>query len=250
MSGKGIEIERPDWRFCQVAKEMVFDTDLSDGAKATFMVLLFWSQGDAGVWPSVATLAKARGSGERTVARHLSDLEGAGWLKRTPREGTSTLYTLRHYWQDTPANSGRGGKPKTALDIRKKKKEKRASPQTSDGKRFARQTLKDGNEHMRLQGILNRHMKASGHDEDVADCVKAINAHVKVLKIPVARYLDWIDEWAVRMRQGDYVSKIQNKLLRGPLDDPDVGVRNDTPRDLSMQERADRDAHRVYGGGA
>jgi hypothetical protein len=61
---------------------------LSDGSRLTLLTLVElvhtdkWRAGEPTLWPSNGLIAEARGVDVRTIQRHLSDLEGQGWLIR------------------------------------------------------------------------------------------------------------------------------------------------------------------------
>ena len=73
---------------------------LSDGAKLTYLVLdgFDWED-EAGLrkgfaFPSKAHLAEIRGLDERTVQRHVQELEGAGLVTREGRSGQTNIYWI------------------------------------------------------------------------------------------------------------------------------------------------------------
>jgi hypothetical protein len=77
-------------------------TDLSDGAKLTYFELLDYDFQDAYsgeckgfVWPSVATLATARGKSERTIREHLQEIAQRGLIARTRRRNTPSVFHLQ-----------------------------------------------------------------------------------------------------------------------------------------------------------
>lgn len=58
---------------------------------------------DEGVcWPSIASLTKRTGLQERTVYKHLSELESLGHITRIPRDGRSTVYRVHPCTTCTP----------------------------------------------------------------------------------------------------------------------------------------------------
>lgn len=84
----------------------VWDLDLPAGEKLVLLALADQAN-DAGVqcWPSVETIMKRCGQGERTVRRALADLEKKGHLTRKHRTGTSTQYHVHPCQSGTPAKS-------------------------------------------------------------------------------------------------------------------------------------------------
>lgn len=83
---------------------LVWELDLPPGEKLVLLALADQAN-DAGVqcWPSVATIAKRSGQGERTVRRALADLEKLGHLTRNHRDGNSTQYEVHPCHSGTPA---------------------------------------------------------------------------------------------------------------------------------------------------
>jgi len=83
---------------------VVWELDLPPGEKLVLLALADQAS-DAGVqcWPSVATIAKRSGQGERTVRRALADLEKQGHLTRNHRDGNSTQYHVHPCQTGTPA---------------------------------------------------------------------------------------------------------------------------------------------------
>ena len=66
--------------FVQVPVVVVFDPELSTGAKTTYGALLWYSWKFGGA-PAQAVMAEHLGGGRRTIQRHLSDLEQAGYIE-------------------------------------------------------------------------------------------------------------------------------------------------------------------------
>lgn len=66
--------------FVQVPVVVVFDRDLTAGAKTMYGALLWyaWKHGGA---PSQEAMAEHLGGGRRTIQRHLSELEKAGYIE-------------------------------------------------------------------------------------------------------------------------------------------------------------------------
>lgn len=85
---------------------LVWDLDLSAGDKLVLLALADQAN-DEGVqcWPSIPTIAKRSGQGERTVRRCISDLEAKGHLTRHFRDGTSTQYHIHPGQNGSPAKS-------------------------------------------------------------------------------------------------------------------------------------------------
>lgn len=71
--------------FVQVPVVVVFDPDLTAGAKMMYGALLWYAWRFDGV-PGQAVIAQQLGGGERTIRRHLADLEAAGYIA-TERRG-------------------------------------------------------------------------------------------------------------------------------------------------------------------
>lgn len=65
--------------FVQVPAVAMFDPALSPGAKVSYGVLL-WYAWKRGEFPGQAVMAADLGAGERTVRRHLAELEEAGYI--------------------------------------------------------------------------------------------------------------------------------------------------------------------------
>jgi hypothetical protein len=83
---------------------LVWDLDLAAGEKLVLLALADQAN-DEGVqcWPSVATIGKRSGQGERTVRRILRQLEDAGHITSLPRSGTSSQYHVHPGQIGTPA---------------------------------------------------------------------------------------------------------------------------------------------------
>ena len=65
--------------FVQVPVVVVFDPDLTAGAKMMYGALLWYAWRFDGV-PAQAVIAAQLGGGERTIRRHLADLEATGYI--------------------------------------------------------------------------------------------------------------------------------------------------------------------------
>jgi hypothetical protein len=82
------------WVFAQVPIWAICDPNLSAGA-LRLLAYLAWRQGnDGSCWPSLGRMQTDLGCGERTVQRHLRELEEAGYLVTTRRPGRSNTYSL------------------------------------------------------------------------------------------------------------------------------------------------------------
>lgn len=84
----------------------VWELDLPTGEKMVLLALADQAN-DAGeqCWPSVPTIARRCGMGDRTVRRALADLEAAGHLTRLHRDGNSTQYRVHPGHSGSPAKS-------------------------------------------------------------------------------------------------------------------------------------------------
>lgn len=85
---------------------VVWDLDLPPGEKLVLLALADQAN-DQGTqcWPSVATIGRRSGQGERTVRRALADLETKGHITRDHRDGTSTQYRIHPCQSGTPDKS-------------------------------------------------------------------------------------------------------------------------------------------------
>src|SRR3990172_9966114 len=87
--------------YTQTSNVLLFGyRQLSDGAKLTYQVIdsFDWSDG-AGLrkgfaFPSLGRLAAIRGVDERTIRRHLAQLEQAGLITRQERPGKPNLLVI------------------------------------------------------------------------------------------------------------------------------------------------------------
>lgn len=85
---------------------VVWDLDLPPGEKLVLLALVDQANDDGrNCWPSVETICKRSGQGERTVRRALQSLESKGLLTRHHREGTSTQYHVHPCQIGTPAET-------------------------------------------------------------------------------------------------------------------------------------------------
>ena len=66
-------------RWAQLPSVVMFDSDLSAGAKLAYAALLYYKWRD-GRFPGQQQMAADLGGGERTVRRYLADLESAGYI--------------------------------------------------------------------------------------------------------------------------------------------------------------------------
>ncbi|SIO58334.1 Helix-turn-helix domain-containing protein [Paraburkholderia phenazinium] len=69
-------------------------TSLATGPKFVLVAICDTANDEGVCWPSVATISARTSMGERTVQRHLEDLEKAGLVTRTFRRGRSTNYLV------------------------------------------------------------------------------------------------------------------------------------------------------------
>ncbi|WP_081072528.1 helix-turn-helix domain-containing protein [Burkholderia stagnalis] len=69
-------------------------TDLPTGAKFVLVAVCDTANDEGVCWPSVETIRRKCSMGERTVQRHLDDLESAGIITRSFRKGRSTTYQV------------------------------------------------------------------------------------------------------------------------------------------------------------
>jgi len=67
--------------FGMIPARVLFDKELSAGAKAMYCALWYWGHNGDRTAPSQADMAEEFGGGRRTVQRHLSNLEEAGYVK-------------------------------------------------------------------------------------------------------------------------------------------------------------------------
>jgi len=83
----------------------VWDLDLPPGEKLVLLALADQANDEGRqCWPSVDTIGRRSGQGERTVRRALATLEDKGFLTRQHRDGTSTQYHVHPCHNGTPAN--------------------------------------------------------------------------------------------------------------------------------------------------
>ena len=84
----------------------VWDLDLAAGEKLVLLALADQANDEGRqCWPSVATIAKRSGQGERTVRRILRALEKKGHLTAKHRDGASSQYHVHPGQNGTPAKS-------------------------------------------------------------------------------------------------------------------------------------------------
>jgi hypothetical protein len=84
----------------------VWELDLAPGEKLVLLALADQANDEGRqCWPSVASIGKKSGQGERTVRRLLADLEEKGHLTRYLRDGTSTQYHIHPGQNGTPDKS-------------------------------------------------------------------------------------------------------------------------------------------------
>lgn len=85
---------------------VVWELDLPPGEKLVLLALADQAN-DEGTqcWPSVPTIARRSGQGDRTVRRALEHLEAKGHLTRQHRDGASTQYRVHPCQNGGPDNS-------------------------------------------------------------------------------------------------------------------------------------------------
>ena len=86
-SSKGSRHEHPP-------DEQAWRTTLATGAKFVLVAVCDTANDEGVCWPSVETIRRKCSMGERTVQRHLDDLESAGIITRSFRKGRSTTYQV------------------------------------------------------------------------------------------------------------------------------------------------------------
>lgn len=85
---------------------IVWDLDLPAGEKLVLLSLADQANDEGRqCWPSVETIMRRSGQGERTVRRAIATLEEKGHLTRYHRTGTSTQYHVHPCQIGTPANA-------------------------------------------------------------------------------------------------------------------------------------------------
>lgn len=99
--------------FVQVPAVVMFDRKLSAGAKVSYGALL-WHSWKTGKFPGQKAFTEELGGGERTVRRHLAELEKAGYIAVEQLGlGRPNRYTIRslqgHSIPDRPKVAGLGG---------------------------------------------------------------------------------------------------------------------------------------------
>jgi hypothetical protein len=82
--------------------KMAWDTNMPPPEKLILLSLADQANDDGIAWPSVKSITKKTGMSERTVFRHLSDLEKLGHIHREQRIGSSTVYHIHPCQNDTP----------------------------------------------------------------------------------------------------------------------------------------------------
>ena len=99
--------------FVQVPVGIFFDADLKDGPVRVYGALL-WYAWKCGRAPEQGIMAMELGMGERTVRRHLADLEAAGYIGiEQIGLGRANRYTIRSLNADRPKLAGQGGQRRT-----------------------------------------------------------------------------------------------------------------------------------------
>lgn len=85
---------------------LVWDLDLPPGEKLVLLALADQANDEGRqCWPSVSTIGRRSGQGERTVRRAIADLETKGHLTRRHRDGASTQYHVHPCQIGTPAET-------------------------------------------------------------------------------------------------------------------------------------------------
>ena len=82
-------------QFAQVPEALIFDPEVSPGAKAIYMVLLRHGTDPGRCFPSHDRIAGYVGLSPRSIPRLVIELEEAGWVRRVIRTGTSNGYVVR-----------------------------------------------------------------------------------------------------------------------------------------------------------
>ena len=78
----------------------LFDIGLKPGALAVFAALASFAGKERVVWPSVTTLAEMVGMKERSIQRHVAELEAKGVISRVARFDESGRQTSNTYRLD------------------------------------------------------------------------------------------------------------------------------------------------------
>ena len=81
----------------------VWDLKISTFEKLVLLALADCANDEGECWPSIATLRRKTGAGERTIQRSIDSLQKAGLLKRTIVTGKGNRYHLYPRHSDTPA---------------------------------------------------------------------------------------------------------------------------------------------------
>jgi len=82
--------------FTKCDNNLLYDSRLSRECKFTFIVLRSLCRDHRMYcWPRQKRLAQLIGVSVRALQNHLADLDKYGWLTRTKREDTSSIYTLK-----------------------------------------------------------------------------------------------------------------------------------------------------------
>ncbi len=76
---------KADNYFAVVPQWVILNPDLSDGAVRLYALLRRYADKSGEAWPRVGTLASKLAKGERTIQRHISELENAGALRVKPQ---------------------------------------------------------------------------------------------------------------------------------------------------------------------
>ena len=89
-----------------------WELQMPAGQKFVLVALCDQASDSGECFPSIATIARRCSMGERSVQRHIRDLEYAGYIERIERIGRSTIYRINPRQIGTPANLA--PPPKTA----------------------------------------------------------------------------------------------------------------------------------------
>ena len=104
-----------DYRFAPIPEQMLYESELSDGAVRVYGVLARHGFDPSTCWPSRTRIASLTGKSEATVKRALRELREAGWIEAVGRVSGDGLQTSNGYHLRTRpcTNEHRGGSPAT-----------------------------------------------------------------------------------------------------------------------------------------
>ena len=85
--------------FTQIANLLITDTEISDGAFRTYMVLIMHDlERKYVVWPGQSTIANYRGkSSRKTIITHLQELERLSLIEKDKRQSEYSGYLHNEY---------------------------------------------------------------------------------------------------------------------------------------------------------